>query len=175
METPKHPLLIYISHFQMGDYIAFAWLVLLFFLLLFLAILLAKKRPILAIVIVLLDLALLFGGPFVIKYYLDRSLRSHNTSLDHVQQLVFSETLIVQGTLTNTASIPFAWCGVNIRVIPKKEGKMVDVLKSLKPFYRTSIFLETPLASGEAIAFEKLIDGFRMDETMEVILRTECY
>lgn len=175
METPKHPLLVYISHFQMGDYIAFAWLVLLFFLFIFLAILLAKKRPGLAIGIVLLDLLLLFGGPFVMKHYLDRSLRSHHASLDHVQQLVFSETLIVQGTLTNTSPITFTWCSVGVEVLPKKEGKITDMLKGLKPFYRGSISLEEPLASGESVAFEKLIDGFRMDETMEVALKTECY
>ncbi|MBN2963991.1 DUF2393 family protein [Sulfurospirillum sp. T05] len=176
METAKHPLLVYISHFQMGDYIAFAWLILLFFLFIFLAILLAKKRPGLAIIIVLLDLALLFGAPFFIKYYLDRSLRSHQLTLNHVQQLLFSQTLILQGSLANTSPKPFAWCRVSFMVVPKKEGELSRFLATLKPLHQTSISIQTPLSSTEVVPFETVIEPFRLDEeTMEVVTKAECY
>ncbi|MBE0495375.1 MAG: DUF2393 family protein [Campylobacterales bacterium] len=175
METPKHPLAIYISHFQMGDYIAFAWLVLLFFLFIFLAIVLAKKRPLGAIVIVLLDLMLLFGAPFAMKHYLDAALRSASVELLVVKQLLFTDTLLVQGTLHNTAPKDFAWCRVTLTITPKKEGTLLRYVSAFKPLHQESIFIQTPPARGEIVDFKTMIEPFRLDDTMEIMAKAECY
>lgn len=175
METANHPIMTYISHFQMADYIVFAWLILLFFLFIFLAIVLAKKRPLISILVVLFDFMLLFGTPFVMKHYLDAALRSHTTELTTVKQLTYSDTLILQGTLTNTSAQNFSWCTVHFNMVSKESEGVARLLETLNPSHQTSIFIEEPPQSGASVAFEKVVENFRLDESLEVMPKAECY
>jgi hypothetical protein len=175
METANHPIMTYISHFHMADYIAFAWLILIFFLFIFLAILLAKKRPFVSIGVVLLDFMLLFSTPFVMKHYLDAALRPQIAELTTVKQLTYSDTLILQGTLTNISLQNFSWCTVHLAMVPKESEGLAHFLNTLNPSHQTSIFIEEPPQSGASVTFEKVVENFRLDESLKVIPKAECY
>jgi len=175
METLKASTLAYISHFQMADYIAFAWLILLFFIALFMAILLAKKHPILAIFILFFDLILLVAGPFAIKMILDSYLRQTHIELTTTQQLIYSDTLIIQGNLHHQGKIDFTQCSINAYLLPQDDGTLLSSMKTLKPLRQTSISLETPPAKGEHIFFELVWENIRLGEEQNLSVKGECY
>jgi len=175
MESLKASILTYISHFQMADYIAYAWLILLFFITLFVAILLAKRRPILAIFILIFDLALLGAGPFGVKMVLDSYLRKTLVELTTTKQLIYSDTLIIQGNLYNQSKTDFASCRVHASIHPKTDAGFMADLKKLKLLWQTSIFIQEPPAIGESKAFEIVWEGIRLGEDQNLSVKGECY
>lgn len=175
MESLKASFLIYINHFQMADYIAFAWLILLFFIALFVAILLAKKRPILAILIIFFDLILLGVGPFGIKYVFDSHFRKTSVELTTVQQLIYSDTLIIQGNLHNIGKVDFAKCFINASIYPKTDTGFAGELKRLKPLRQTSIYIQEPPKIGEKRDFELVWENIRLSEEQNLSVKGECY
>ncbi len=175
MESFKSSYLAYVGHFHMTDYIAFAWLVLLFFVFLFLAILLARGRPLLAMIIVILDLALLGGGPFGIKYILDSKIRDVETKLETIKQLTYSDTLILQGTLQNRGKVNFNWCKVHLNIYPKQKNGAIYKILPIKSLHERSITIETPPKKSELVTFELVWENIRLDENQSVVAKGECY
>jgi hypothetical protein len=175
METLKASTLTYISHFQMADYIAFAWLILLFFIALFIAILLAKRRPLLAIFILFFDLILLASGPFGIKKILDSYLRKTKVELTTAHQLIYSDTLIIQGHLSNHGKIDFTQCQINAYVYPKTDAGFMGFMQTLKPLRQTSISLDEPPTQNEQVSFELIWENMRLGEDQNLSVKGECY
>lgn len=159
----------------MVDYIAFAWLILLFFVFLFLAILLAKGRPLLAFMIVILDLALLVGGPFAIKYILDSKIRAVKTEFTTIKQLNYSDTLILEGTLQNVGKTDFKWCKIHISIHPKEKNGILHTILPLQTLHKKSIVLKEPPVQNELSKFELVWENVRLDENGTIIAKGECY
>lgn len=175
MEAIKASFLIYINHFQMADYIGYAWLVLLFFITLFVAILLAKRKPIVAIFVIFFDLILLGIGPLGIKYVLDSYLRKTSIELTTIQQLIYSDTLIIQGNLYNIGKVDFSECHINASIHPKTDGGFLEPLQKLKPLWQTSIYVQDPPKMGEYEYFELVWEGIRLGEDQNLSVKGECY
>lgn len=175
MENLKASTLTYIGHFQMADYIAFAWLILLFFITLFVAILLAKRRPVLAIFIIFFDLILLGSGPFGIKMVLDSYMRKTVIELTTTQQLIYSDTLIIRGNLHNHGKFDFSLCKVHASIHPKTDDGFLAPLHKLKLLWQKSIFIEQPPAKGAHTPFELVWDGIRLGEEHNLSVKGECY
>lgn len=175
METVKTSFLTYTSHFQIADYFAFAWLVLLFFIILFVAILLAKKRPALAFAVLILDLILLVVGPIGIKFVLDSYLRKNSVELQTVHQLVYSDTLIIQGKIYNKGRINFQKCFLHVKILPKPKDGFLSTIKNIKPLHRKSIYIKEPPAIGKSSEFELMWEGVRLQEDQNLSVKGECY
>ena len=108
IEALKVSIMNYITHFSMYDYVAYAWLILLFFITILLATVLSKKTPFFSVFLLIVSLVLLFVGPFVLKHYLDKTLRPTKIEINLVQKLNFSDTLIVDGYITNLSKRKFS-------------------------------------------------------------------
>lgn len=171
----KDSFLNYANHFQIVDYLAFTWLAILFFLLLFLAIFIAKGRPLLAMVVVFLNILFLFIAPFGIKHFLDLRIRSNEVNLTTVKQLYYSDTLILRGVLANSSNIDFKQCKIKVSIYPKQKYEFLNILKRLKPHHFCEINIEYPPKKGEYVDFEYIWDNFRLNDTHEIYTIGECY
>ena len=175
IETLKRSLLTYIDHFLIYDYISFGWLILLFFLLFFLAIAVVKKRPLVALFVIVFDFILIIVGPFAIKWYLDAKFRSNEATVSLVKELKFTDVLIIEGNVTNTSQMDFVTCNTYVDILKYTGNKYQDKFAFLNPIAKKSILLETPPLKGEKQSFRVLISPFRYGGDFNVSVSSECH
>lgn len=165
----------YLNHFTMYDYIAFSWLIIIFFIFLLLSIFLAKKNALISIVVLLISLALLFAGPFVIKHYLDQYLRANQTTTTMVKKLNFSDAMIVEGEVKNISKKPFSICSIQISILKNSSGNIQKFLNQLKPLRKQSISINSPIDVNMSETFRIVFDGYTDSEDVNVSIKSECY
>ena len=168
-------ILNYANHFSMYDYVAFAWLILLFFVTILVAILVAKKSPIFSILILLISLALLFAGPFVLKHYLDKSLRPSLAQTLEVKKLNFSNSLIVTGDVKNISKTNFSTCSVDISILKDSDNNIKNLIYQLKPLRKQTIFIDKPIEVNATKEFRVVFDSYTYSEDINVSVKSECY
>lgn len=175
IDAIKASILNYVNHFGMYDYIAYAWLILLFFVTILLAILVARKSPTFSILIVIISLALLFVGPFVLKHYLDIFIRPTIDKVIEVKKLTFSNTLIVTGSLTNVSTKSFSTCSVDINVLKHSSNDIKNFVNQLKPLLKKTIFIDKSIDINETKELRVVFDGYNYKKDINVSIKSECY
>jgi len=175
IEALKSSILNYISHFSMYDYVGYAWLILVFFVFIILAIFLAKKSALLSVFVLLISLALLFAGPFILKHYLDQFLRPTITKTTSIKKLTYTNALIVTGEVTNTSKMNFSTCSVDISVLKTGSGLIKNYLNQLKPIRKMTISINKPLPMGEVEEFRIVFDGYNYSKDINVSVNSNCY
>ena len=171
----KSYVITYINHFGVYDYVAFAWLILLFFVSLLLAIFIAKKSPIFSILVLLFSLTLLFAGPFILKNYLDDYLRSTKNTTVLVKKLSYSDALVVTGEVTNTSKQNFSICDVDIAVLKSSDNYMKNIINQLKPLRKKTIFIDEPLEINATKELRVVFDNYTYTKDVNVSINSECY
>ena len=106
LENLKQSFIDYANSLSIYDYAAFGWLIFLFIIILTLAILLGRKKPSLAIFLVMIAILLMFVAPFSIKYFLDKTVRKVDVVTDKISKLHYASSLIVTGHLSNSGKVP---------------------------------------------------------------------
>ena len=171
----KASIQTYVSHLQIYDYLAFGWLFLLCFFFFILVLVLIRKKPFLALFVLILDAMLLVVSPFAIKWYLDAKFRSNEAHTTLVKQLQFSDMLIVEGSVKNTSKIDFTTCLTHINVLKLGDNPYKNILLSLKPIRNQSILLQTPPAYGQETPFRVIFEPFVHGDDFNVTVNAECY
>jgi len=171
----KASILNYANHFSMYDYGAYAWLILLFFVTILLSILVAKKSPIFSILILLLSLALLFAGPFILKNYLDKSLRPSISKTIEVKKLNFSNSLIVTGDVTNVSKKNFSICSIDITVLKNSDNEIKNFINQLKPLRKQTISIDKLIEVNTTKEFRVVFDNYTYSNDINVSIKSECY
>jgi len=175
VEALKIYILNYIHHFSMYDYIAYAWLILLFFITILLAIMVAKKSPTFSVLILIIALTLLFAGPFVLKHYLDKFIRPSLTKIEQIKKLTFSDTLIINGTLTNLSKKSFSTCNINISIIKTSKNDIQNFINQLKPLRKQSISIDSTIEVNSTKEFRVVFDNYRYLKDINISSKSECY
>ena len=175
METLKQSLIDYAHALTVYDYAAFAWLLFLFVIILTLAILLGRKKPTLAIFLVLISIFLMFVAPFGIKYFLDETVRKVQVATDTVSQLHYASSLIVTGHLRNDGKISFKKCRVSAKVLKITGNEYKDMLQTLKPLRNQTIVVDKNISQGEQAVFQIVFEQFTYDQEYNVSLSAVCY
>lgn len=175
LEALKTSALNYMSHFTMYDYMAYAWLILLFFVFILLSIFLAKKKLLISILMFMISLAILFFGPFVLKHYLDIFLRPTEIKNIQMKKLNFTDALIVTGEIKNISKMSFSLCGVNVSVLKASSSALENFANSLKPLLNKSMFLDKTLDINETKEFRVVFDYYTYDKDINISVQTECY
>jgi len=175
LDAFKSYIVTYINHFGVYDYVAFAWLILLFFVAILLAIFIAKKSPAFSVLMVILSLAILFAGPFIIKIYLDKYIRpTQNTTL-LIKKLKFSDALVVTGEVKNISKNSYSICTVNVDVIKNSASDIQNIINQLKPLRKQTIFVKEPLEVNATKEIRLIFDNYTYVKDVNVSISSECY
>ncbi len=171
----KQNLLDYVHALTLYDYVAFGWLLFLFLIILTLAILLGRKKPTLALFLIMIVILLMFVAPFGMKYFLDTTVRKVDVVTDKISKLHFASSLIVTGHLINSGKVPYQKCRVNAKVFKINENKYRNILNNLKPLRNKTIVVDKNISEGQEAMFKIVFDKFTYSKEYNVTLSAECY
>ena len=175
LQNLKQSLIDYTHALTIYDYAAFGWLLFLFFIILTLAILLGRKKPTLAISLIMIVILLMLVAPFGIKYFLDKTVRKVEVVTDKVSKLHFASSLIVTGHLNNDGKVPLHRCRVNAKVFKIDKNKYKNILNNLKPLRNKTIVVDKNISQGESAMFRIVFENFRYSKEYNLSLSAECY
>jgi len=171
----KISILTYIHNLGLYDYIAFAWLLITFFVLLILAIITIKRFTKLSMFLLLLSMVLLIIGPFSIKYYLGKTIRTVSINSIKFQKLNFSNTLIVDYNVENRSKKTFKLCEIKTIVYKKSQSKIKLFLNQLKPIALRTILLKEKIAPGNFVSKRLVLNNFTTNQDINVSIEAQCY
>ena len=176
VNTLKLSLLTYIKHLSLYDYLAFTWLILTFLVLIVLAILIAKRSSVLSLLLVIFSLLFLVVAPMFIKLKLADSYRKASTEVTLVKRLTFSDSLIVEGIITNESKKDFSLCLVQTSVFRDTNATGIKaIVQTLKPLVNRSILLEQELQKENSMDFRSVFENFVYTGDFNATLKAECY
>jgi hypothetical protein len=159
----------------MYDYVAFGWLVLFVLMLIIFGLLFSRKKPKLAIFMILTSFLLIFIAPIALKIILDKTVR-HVEVLDQNHTFLnFSKALVVTGTLHNMGKTDLHRCYIKTKVLKDKENKYLQFLYNLKPLRQRSIMKEANLTQDSKESFKIVFEKFKYNKGYSVATSVECY
>jgi len=156
IDAIKAYVLNYIHHFSMYDYAAYSWLILIFFVTILLAIMIAKKSAIFSILILMISLALLF-------------------QVTLVKKLTFSDSLIINGLITNISKKRFSTCNINISVVKSSQSDIQEFINQLKPLLKRSISIDKPIEVNTTKEFRVVFNNYTYSKKINISINSECY
>lgn len=171
----KTSILNYIQYFTMYDYIAYAWLILTFFITILLAIVLAKRSVILSLLTLIFALILLISGPFILKTLLDSYLRPSNANITLSKKLLYSDILLVNGSIQNNSQKNFSICTVSANIFKYAKSGLNKYIYKLKPFRKKTISVKKELKVNETEEFKIIFYNFTYPNDINITVSSECY
>lgn len=165
----------YFNHFELTDYVAFAWFLILFFLFLVLGILLIKRHLILALFMIFVVLVIGCVGPFFMKWYLNNSIRKTDFQISKTRQLNFSDTFIVEGNVTNLSKKDFSTCRIYLGFYKTSKNKYLRYFDSIKPLKRYVKNMKKGLKRGESEDFRIILNNLNIPKDINISGVSECY
>ncbi|MDD4854735.1 MAG: DUF2393 family protein [Sulfuricurvum sp.] len=164
----KTQLLHFIDTLALYDYLLFGGILFFFFLFLILAVLLHHKLT-LAITLVLTAFLLLIGGPFGGYMLLHKYLYKHTITLSTVQDLEYTEALVLKGDINNTSQQTFKECTLYFGVSKVSSIKILnDKIYPYLPFRRQTLTLTQPVKPNSGETFKLLIEPFSYPKKFSV-------
>jgi len=171
----KNALITYINHFSVYDYVAYAWLILLFFVTILLCVFIAKKSPLFSILIFIISLGLLLVCPFIIKNYLDDYIRPTQNKTVSIKKLTFSDALIVVGEIKNISKKDYSICNVELNVYKTDSSYFKGLLNKLKPLRKKTISLHETLEVNATKELRVVFDNYTYTNDVNVSINSTCY
>lgn len=172
----RYSFLTYLKNLGLYDYLAFGWLILTFFILVFLAILVARKSSVLSLLLIILSLVIFIVSPFLIKMKLTEMLRPTNIQLESIKKLTFSDTLIVNASITNQSAKDFKKCLVTTSIIKNTTPSGYKYyLNQLKPIVNQSILVNEPLPKEGILDYRVVFDDYNYEGNVTAVIHAECY
>lgn len=176
IDALKLSLLTYVKHFGLYDYLAFGWLLFTFLALIILASLIAKKSSVASLFMIIIALILLVVSPFFIKLKLSEITRATTTEISLVKKLTFSDSLIVEGSITNHSTKDFSLCLVHTSVFKQTDAQGIKAfINRLKPIANQSILVKQTLLKEGVMEFQSVFDDFVYSGDVNASLSAECY
>jgi len=176
IDALKLSLLTYVKHFGLYDYLAFGWLLFTFLALIILASLIAKKSSVSSLFMIIIALILLVVSPFFIKLKLSEITRATITEISLVKKLTFSDSLIVEGSITNHSTKDFSLCLVHTTVFKQTDAQGIKAfINRLKPIANQSILVKQTLLKEGVMEFQSVFDDFVYSGDVNASLSAECY
>ena len=175
MHDLKLSILTYIHNLGLYDYIAFTWLLITFFILLILAVIIIKKSTKLSMFLIIFSIIFLITGPFLIKYYLGKTIRTVKIDNIKFQKLNFSHTLIIDYSIKNKSKKPFKLCEIKTIIYKKSPSKIKLFLNQLKPIDFRTILVKEPIEPNNSINKRLVLDNFATSYDINISVDAQCY
>jgi hypothetical protein len=169
----KTKILDFIQTLSLYDYLLFGGILFFFLLFLILAILLHQKLKI-AIALILMAFLVITVAPFGGYMLLHKTLYKHTVTLTTVQDLEFSEVLLLRGDLNNTSNQTFKECTITFGISKISSFKQLNKLYPYIPFRTKKVTLKGPIKSKESRSFKVLIEPFSYPKKFGVTARGQC-
>ncbi len=175
MNELKTALILYTHNFTFYDYIAYGWLFLTFLIFVIFSILISKKSSVLSFLSFLLSLILILAGPFILKYILDKNIRTVKIEHINIQKLHFSDTLIIDFTIKNNSKVNFKECFVKLKIYKPSKNKYKNLLNQLKPIKFKPILYNDTIKTDSSVEKRVVLDNFRYGKDINVSIDANCY
>lgn len=170
----KTQLLHFIDTLALYDYLLLGGILFFFFLFLILAVLFHHKLT-LAITFILTAFLLLFGAPLGGYLLLHKYVYQHTITLITVQDLEFTEALLLRGDINNTSNQSFKECTIYFGVSKTSSIKILnDKIYPYLPFQRQTLTLTQPIKPNETETFKLLIEPFNYPKKFSVTAWGVC-
>ncbi len=170
----KTQLLHFIDTLALYDYLLFGGILFFFFLFLILAVLFHHKLT-LAITLILSAFILLLVGPLGGYMVLHKTLYKHTITLTTVQDLEFTEALLIKGDINNTSQQTFKECTLYFGVSKTSSIKILNnKVYPYLPFRRQTLTLKQPLKPNSGETFKLLIEPFSYPKKFSVTAWGVC-
>lgn len=169
----KTKILDFIQFLSLYDYLLFGGILFFFLFFLILAILLHHKFKT-AIALIIMAFIVITTAPFGGYMLLHKYLYKHTVTLTTVQDLEFSEALLLRGDLNNTSNQTFKECTITFGISKTSSLKQLNELYPYTPFHTKKIILKGPLKPQESRSFKLLIEPFSYPKKFGVTARGQC-
>lgn len=154
------------------DYMAVGWILFLGLLLIVLALFIKRKS--FKYFLLFVGLFLLFFGPPLIKYAMDRYIRSADVLVTKIKPLNYTRSLIVEGNLSNSGRIDYSACDLVISLY-RPRGALKEMAAFLKPLKVHIEHFELPLERGASKPFKIIVDHVSNKKDINVSVQARCY
>ncbi len=169
----KTRILDFIHTLSLYDYLLFGGILFFFLLFLILAVLLHQRLKI-AITLIFMAFLVITAGPFGGYMLLHKILYNHTITLTTVQDLEFTEALLIRGDLNNTSNQTFKECTITFGISKTSSIKQLDKLYPYAPFRTQKIILKGALKPKESRSFKLLVEPFSYPKKFGVTARGQC-
>jgi hypothetical protein len=167
-------LLHLINTLALYDYLLLGGILFFFFLFLILAVLLHHKFT-LAITLVFTAFLLLLGGPLGGYLLLHKYVYIHTITLTTVQDLEFTEALLLKGEIENTSQQKFKECTLYFGVSQTSSIKILnDRIYPYFPFHRQTLNISQSIEPKGHKSFKVLIEPFSYPKKFNVTAWGVC-
>jgi hypothetical protein len=168
----KEKITAFINDLISYDYILFGASFVLFILFIILAIIVRKKVG-LSLFLVLLSFAMLFVAPSVGYVKMHAYLFKNSTTLTLQQELVFTQAVVVKGTLTNESNFNFKSCRITANAYKVSGNPVKDFIFPYNPFQKMQI-VEEDIKKGEVRNFKIIIEPFTYSSDYNISIGANC-
>lgn len=168
----KEKITTFIEGLIQFDYILFGSSFVLFILLIILAIIL-RRTVALSLFVALLSFSTLFLAPTLGYIKMHEYLFKNNTQLISEQKLLFTEAVVVKGTLSNESKFNFKVCKITASAYKVTGNQVKDFIFPFSPFQKMSIE-EEDIKIGETRDFKIIIEPFTYANDYNISLKADC-
>ncbi len=169
----KTKILDFIQLLSLYDYLLFGGILFFFLFFLILAILLHHKLKT-AIIFILMAFLMITVAPVAGYMLLHKYFYKHTIVLTTVQDLEFSEALLLRGDIDNTSTQIFKECTITFAVSKTSTIKPLNAIYAYVPFRTQQLIIQGPLKPQESRNFKIIIEPFNYPKKFSVIARGQC-
>lgn len=168
----KTTILQFIDMLSLYDYLLFGGVLFFFFFFIILAIALHDKLM-LAITFVLASFLILVTSP--LQYMvLHKYLYHHTLNLTTVQDLEFTDALLIRGDLNNTSNQTFRECILYVSIAKTSPIQLLNKAYPYLPFKTQKLSIKEAIKPKESYSFKLLIEPFNYPHPFQVTARGHC-
>ncbi len=171
----KRDIINYITHLSAYDYIAYAWVFLLFILVLTLSIIISNKRPIFSIFLIFLNFVFLIFSPLFVDIFMQKSVKKSKVIIEKQEFLHYGNSLIIEGKVKNLGKIDFKECKVKVRVYKFSKNFLKRYFYLLKPLRKKTIWIKDLIPKKGQKGFRVVIDKIKFKKDLNISVKAECY
>ncbi|MDO9207721.1 MAG: DUF2393 family protein [Sulfuricurvum sp.] len=168
----KTQMLHFIDTLSLYDYLLFGGILFFFFFFLILAVLLHRKLA-LAITLIVTAFILLVSAP--LSYMaLHTAIYKHAVTLTTVQDLAFTEALLIKGDINNTSKETFKECTLTFGISKVSSIGALNKVYPYLPFRRQTLVLSNSIKPHQGESFKLLIEPFKYSKKFSVTAWGQC-
>ncbi|MGZ5207512.1 MAG: DUF2393 family protein [Sulfuricurvum sp.] len=168
----KPQILHFIDTLSLYDYLLFGGILFFFFFLLILAVVLHRKLA-LAITLIITAFILLISAP--LSYLaLHTTIYKHTITLATVQDLEFTEALLIRGDINNTSKQTFKECTITFGISKVSSIGALNKIYHYLPFRRQTLVLSHSIKPHQGENFKILIEPFNYSKNFSVTAWGQC-
>jgi len=168
----KEKLLDFLHSLSTYDFLYFA-AVLVGFILLILFSLLLRKKPTIALLMLLCSLLELSLAPTIGFNYFHNYLYTNKITIEKAFKLQFVNAVLIEGNITNQSNFNFKSCKIKATILKDTHNRYKNLIFRLKPI-TTKTLIVKDIPKGADATFKFLIEPFKYQKDFNVSVDGVC-